>query len=134
MGDGLVHVYDLNMNRNEHICYQKVVKRAKLTHVAFNPVNPILNVGDDRGGVNCLKLSPNLRGKLARFRLATSTHTKARRKTRSGSSAWSICWRWSRKRARRPRRRNAAPVESILALAGLPSFVALFSLPRGHAR
>jgi len=25
--------------------------------------NPILNVGDDRGGVNCLKLSPNLRGK-----------------------------------------------------------------------
>jgi len=64
--DGLVHVYDLNMNRNERICYQKVVKRAKLTHVAFNPVNPILNVGDDRGGVNCLKLSPNLRGKLAK--------------------------------------------------------------------
>ena len=78
--DGLVHVYDLNMNRNERICYQKVcrvacrrescgvralhaagvaagncrvsvVKRAKLTHVAFNPQNPILNVGDDRGGV-----------------------------------------------------------------------------------
>merc|ERR1711900_129617 len=63
--DGVVHVYDLNVNRNELICYQKVVKRAKLTHLAFNPVAPILNVGDDRGGVNCLKLSPNLLGKLA---------------------------------------------------------------------
>jgi dynein intermediate chain 1 len=58
-----VHVYDLNVNRNDHVCYQKVVKKAKLTHLAFNSCNPILNVGDDRGGVNCLKLSPNLRGK-----------------------------------------------------------------------
>jgi dynein intermediate chain 1 len=61
--DGIVHVYDLNVNRNDRICSQKVVKRAKLTHLAFNMRNPILNVGDDRGGVNCLKLSPNLRGK-----------------------------------------------------------------------
>jgi dynein intermediate chain 1, axonemal len=37
------------------------VKRAKLTHVAFNDVDPIIIVGDDRGGVNSLKLSPNLR-------------------------------------------------------------------------
>jgi len=63
--DGIVHVYDLNVNRNDRICYQKVVKRAKLTHLAFNLTSPILNVGDDRGGVNCLKLSPNLRGKVA---------------------------------------------------------------------
>mmetsp|Transcript_40248 Transcript_40248/g.105691 ORF Transcript_40248/g.105691 Transcript_40248/m.105691 type:complete len:264 (+) Transcript_40248:1218-2009(+) len=59
--DGLVHCYDLNVNRNERICTQKVVKRAKLTHVAFNGDDPIILVGDDRGGVNCLKLSPNLR-------------------------------------------------------------------------
>lgn len=59
--DGLVHVYDLNVNRNERICYQKVVKRAKLTHISFNSVEPIIVVGDDRGGVNSLKLSPNLR-------------------------------------------------------------------------
>jgi len=38
-----------------------VVKRAKLTHVEFNQDEPILIIGDDRGGVNSLKLSPNLR-------------------------------------------------------------------------
>jgi dynein intermediate chain 1 len=59
--DGVVHIYDLSVNRNERICYQKVVKRAKLTHVAFNNAEPIIIVGDDRGGVNTLKLSPNLR-------------------------------------------------------------------------
>lgn len=58
---GVVHVYDLSVNRNEHICAQKVVKRAKLTHVAFSKSEPIIIVGDDRGGVNTLKLSPNLR-------------------------------------------------------------------------
>merc|ERR1719248_433526 len=59
--DGVVHIYDLSVNRNERICYQRVVKRAKLTHVAFNSAEPIIIVGDDRGGVNTLKLSPNLR-------------------------------------------------------------------------
>jgi len=58
---GVVYLYDLSINRNERICEQKVVKRAKLTHVAFNSVEPIVIVGDDRGGVNTLKLSPNLR-------------------------------------------------------------------------
>ena len=37
------------------------MKRAKLTHVSFNQSDPVLIVGDDRGGVNSLKLSPNLR-------------------------------------------------------------------------
>ena len=37
------------------------MKRNKLTHVAFNKANPIILVGDDRGGVLSLKLSPNLR-------------------------------------------------------------------------
>eukprot|EP00747_Dinoflagellata_sp_TGD_P165115 gnl/TRDRNA2_/TRDRNA2_185975_c0_seq1.p1 gnl/TRDRNA2_/TRDRNA2_185975_c0~~gnl/TRDRNA2_/TRDRNA2_185975_c0_seq1.p1 ORF type:complete len:695 (+),score=179.37 gnl/TRDRNA2_/TRDRNA2_185975_c0_seq1:79-2085(+) len=64
--DGVVHVYDLHVNRNERICYQKVVKRAKLTHIAFNNEEPILIVGDDRGGVNTLKLSPNLRRSVER--------------------------------------------------------------------
>jgi len=59
--DGKVHVYDLAVNKHEPLCEQKVVKRAKLTHVAFNNRDPILLVGDDRGGVNSLKLSPNLR-------------------------------------------------------------------------
>jgi len=58
---GVVHIYDLSINRNDHVCEQKVVKRAKLTHVAFSSAEPIIIVGDDRGGVNTLKLSPNLR-------------------------------------------------------------------------
>jgi dynein intermediate chain 1 len=83
--DGKVHVFDLNENKHEPLCEQKVrkqearlgrpsrltfvsvlaclqvVKRAKLTHVKFNPDAPMLVVGDDRGGVISLKLSPNLR-------------------------------------------------------------------------
>ena len=59
--DGKVHVFDLAVNKHEPLCEQKVVKRAKLTHVNFNQTEPILIVGDDRGGVNSLKLSPNLR-------------------------------------------------------------------------
>jgi dynein intermediate chain 1 len=54
-------VFDLAENKHEPLCEQKVVKRAKLTHVSFNQRDPILIVGDDRGGVNSLKLSPNLR-------------------------------------------------------------------------
>jgi len=59
---GVVKLYDLSVDRNEPLCTQKVVKaKAKLTHVAFNSTEPIIIVGDDRGGVNTLKLSPNLR-------------------------------------------------------------------------
>lgn len=45
-----VFVYDLNVNKYEPICEQAVVqkKKAKLTHVAFNPRQPIIIVGDDR--------------------------------------------------------------------------------------
>lgn len=61
--DGKVHVYDLNINKYEALCEQAVVqkKKTKLTHVSFNPVHPIIIVGDDRGYVTSLKLSPNLR-------------------------------------------------------------------------
>ena len=54
-------MYDLSENKHEPLCEQKVVKRAKLTKVCFNQTAPILVVGDDRGGVISLKLSPNLR-------------------------------------------------------------------------
>ncbi|TPX72189.1 hypothetical protein SpCBS45565_g00420 [Spizellomyces sp. 'palustris'] len=59
--DGKVFVFDLNENKYEPICEQQVVKKAKLTHIAFNPFEPVLLVGDDRGAVISLKLSPNLR-------------------------------------------------------------------------
>jgi len=59
--DGKVNVFDLNENKHEPLCDQKAVKKSKLTHVSFNPIEPILLVGDDKGWVNTLKLSPNLR-------------------------------------------------------------------------
>jgi len=59
--NGKVLVYDLNKNKNEPLCTQGVVKNAKLTHVTFNPKDPVLLVGDSRGTVLSLKLSPNLR-------------------------------------------------------------------------
>lgn len=59
--DGKVHVYDLSEDKQRPLCKQKIVKKAKLTKMAFNPKHPILIVGDDRGCVCCLKLSPNLR-------------------------------------------------------------------------
>ncbi|CAF0743555.1 unnamed protein product [Brachionus calyciflorus] len=63
--DGKVFVFDLNVNKYEPICEQVVVqkKKTKLTHIAFNPNYPIIIVGDDRGNVTSLKLSPNLRKK-----------------------------------------------------------------------
>ena len=44
------------------MCDQLVVKKAKLTRISFNTKEPIILVGDDRGMVSSLKLSPNLRG------------------------------------------------------------------------
>ncbi|XP_069669173.1 dynein intermediate chain 2, ciliary [Periplaneta americana] len=64
--DGKVHVFDLNINKYRPICIQSVVskRRNKLTRIAFNNKLPIIIVGDDRGCVTSLKLSPNLRKKV----------------------------------------------------------------------
>ncbi|XP_065920328.1 dynein intermediate chain 2, ciliary-like [Dysidea avara] len=61
--DGKVHVFDLSVNKYEPLAVQSVAqkKNTKLTHVEFNPVHPIIIVGDDRGAVTSFKLSPNLR-------------------------------------------------------------------------
>lgn len=59
--DGKIHLYDLYENKHDPLCVQKVVKRARLSKVRFNSKEFILIVGDDKGGVNSLKLSPNLR-------------------------------------------------------------------------
>ncbi|PNW75678.1 hypothetical protein CHLRE_12g536550v5 [Chlamydomonas reinhardtii] len=59
--DGRVHVFDLAQNKLLPLCSQKVVKKAKLTKLVFNPKHPIVLVGDDKGCVTSLKLSPNLR-------------------------------------------------------------------------
>ena len=59
--DGFVHVYDLEVNRHEPICKQKVVKRSKLTKIRFSTFDPVILVGDENGAITSLKLSPNLR-------------------------------------------------------------------------
>ncbi|CAH0550962.1 unnamed protein product [Brassicogethes aeneus] len=61
--EGKVYVFDLNINKYKPICVQAVVskRRNKLTRLAFNPKLPIIIVGDDKGCVTTLKLSPNLR-------------------------------------------------------------------------
>lgn len=58
--DGKLYVYDLDQNWHKYLCEQSTTKRAKALHVAFNPVDPIILVGDERGGVISFKLSKSL--------------------------------------------------------------------------
>jgi len=59
--DGKLRLFDLSVSKNEAIGEFRVNKKAKLTHLCFNPKEPVLCVGDDRGVINILKLSSNLR-------------------------------------------------------------------------
>ncbi|XP_076218244.1 dynein axonemal intermediate chain 1 isoform X2 [Aptenodytes patagonicus] len=61
--DGKAHVFDLSINKYEALCTQLVVakKKNKITHIQFNPVYPVVIIGDEQGHVTSLKLSPNLR-------------------------------------------------------------------------
>lgn len=59
--EGKVNVYDLFVNKSEQLCEQKIVKKARCTHLAFSDRSPIVLIGDSNGGVTSLKLSPNLR-------------------------------------------------------------------------
>ena len=54
-------MYDLSVDKHHPICEQHILKRAQLTHLAFNAHHPLLVVEDDRGNLVSLKLSPNLR-------------------------------------------------------------------------
>ncbi|XP_046145422.1 dynein intermediate chain 2, ciliary [Osmia bicornis bicornis] len=64
--DGKVTVFDLNVNKYRPICSQQIVnrKKNKPTRLAFNNKLPFIIVGDDKGTINTLKLSPNLRLKV----------------------------------------------------------------------
>lgn len=59
--DGKVRVFDLSVSKHGPLCEQRVVARARLTRARFNARDHVVVVGDDRGGVSSLKLSPNLR-------------------------------------------------------------------------
>ena len=61
--EGRVYIYDLSVNKYNPICVQTIVskKHGVLNHIAFNKDEPVVLVGDSRGHVHTLKLSPNLR-------------------------------------------------------------------------
>ncbi|XP_072157958.1 dynein intermediate chain 2, ciliary [Bemisia tabaci] len=63
--DCRIHVFDLNVNKYRGICVQNVVakNRFKLSRLAFNWYLPVIIIGDDKGFITTVKLSPNLRVK-----------------------------------------------------------------------
>jgi dynein intermediate chain 1, axonemal len=48
--DGFVHIYDLSIDKYDPICIQNVSnkKKRRLSHVRFNPNEPIIIVTDER--------------------------------------------------------------------------------------
>ena len=64
--DSKVHIFDLSKDKYQPICVQPIVKKGRLTHVEFNAIHPIIIVGDNRGTVSSLKLSPNLRKEMTK--------------------------------------------------------------------
>lgn len=61
--NGKVLIYDLNICLHKPLCSQRITpqRRAQPTILSFAPFHPVILVGDDKGHVTCLKLSPNLR-------------------------------------------------------------------------
>jgi dynein intermediate chain 1 len=58
--EGKLFVYDLDQDKHKYLCEQNTTKRTKALHVAFNYVDPIILVGDEKGGVISFKLSKSL--------------------------------------------------------------------------
>ncbi|GAB6032409.1 cytoplasmic dynein with WD40 domain [Chamberlinius hualienensis] len=67
--NGKIHVYDLHVNKYQPICVQTIVSKANTypTSLSFSLTQPVVLVGDTRGCIRALKLSPNLRKSLARI-------------------------------------------------------------------
>jgi dynein intermediate chain 1 len=59
--DGKLFVWDLATTKHTYLCEHRAMKQAQGLHIAFNAQDPILLVGDHRGGVNSFKLSNSLR-------------------------------------------------------------------------
>jgi dynein intermediate chain 1 len=57
---GNLYVWDLKQEKHTFMCEHPAMKKAKALHVAFNKTDPIVLVGDERGGVNSFKLSKSL--------------------------------------------------------------------------
>jgi dynein intermediate chain 1, axonemal len=58
--EGKLYVYDLNKNKHKHLCQMSTTSKAQAYHVAFNQEDPIILVGDHKGGVVSFKLSNSL--------------------------------------------------------------------------
>jgi len=57
---GMLYVWDLHEEKHTHLCEHPAMKKAKALHITFNSEDPIILVGDERGGVNSFKLSNSL--------------------------------------------------------------------------
>lgn len=57
---GMLFVWDLSQDKHTHLCEHLAMKKARGLHVTFNSADPIILVGDERGGVNSFKLSSSL--------------------------------------------------------------------------
>lgn len=63
---GILYVWDLDQEKHTFLCEHPAMKKAKALHVSFNQEDPLILVGDERGGVNSFKLSNSLhKGPLA---------------------------------------------------------------------
>lgn len=58
---GQLYVYDLNQEKHKYMCEHTAMKDAIANHVSFNKEDPIILVGDNKGGVNSFILSKSLR-------------------------------------------------------------------------
>lgn len=58
--DGKLYIYDLNEDKHSFLAEHQALKKAKALHVSFNPVDPIILIGDEKGGVSLFKLSAAL--------------------------------------------------------------------------
>lgn len=60
-------MFDLSVNKYDSLCKQLIPakRNAQATKLIFSHEHPVLLVGDGKGSVTCLKLSPNLRAALA---------------------------------------------------------------------
>ena len=78
--DGKVHIYDLYWNVYKPICVQRIIPRktGRLNHISFNPSHPIIIVGDSKGQVHSLKLSPNLRKQSRDVKIALANKNQAK--------------------------------------------------------
>jgi dynein intermediate chain 1, axonemal len=57
---GILYVWDLDQEKHTFLCEHPAMKKAKALHVSFNKEDPLILVGDERGGVNSFKLSNSL--------------------------------------------------------------------------